>query len=125
MLKVQNQKHFGQAEYEDTPFTQEPLRTLFNWSAFTHQAELILEGNYSNMEIDSVCSSLLDSLTRSTPLNDLQAGVTLKHMQGKFKKWRETTSTSPSGQHLGHYKLLFMTIDRLLPEPERETFKVL
>ena len=35
MLKLWNQKHFGQAEYEGTPFTQEPLRTLFNWSAYT------------------------------------------------------------------------------------------
>mmetsp|Transcript_21510 Transcript_21510/g.47643 ORF Transcript_21510/g.47643 Transcript_21510/m.47643 type:complete len:138 (+) Transcript_21510:294-707(+) len=66
MLKLRNQKHFGQAEYEGTPFTQEPLRTLFNGSASTHQAELVLEGTYSNTEINSVCHSLLDSLTRST-----------------------------------------------------------
>jgi hypothetical protein len=23
-----------------------------------------------------------------------------------FKKWKESTSTSPSGQHLGHYKAI-------------------
>ena len=46
MLKLRNQKHFSQAEYEGTPFTQEPLQTLFNWSASTHQAKLVLEGNY-------------------------------------------------------------------------------
>ena len=125
MLKLRNQKHFRQTEYEDTPFTQEPLRTLFNWSASTHQAEFVFEGNYSNTEIDSVYHSLLDSLTRSTPLDDLDAKVTLKQMRGKFKKWRETNYTSPSGRHLGHYKLLFTPIDRFLPTPEREAFKVL
>ena len=113
MLKLRNQKHFGQAKYEGTPFTQEPLCILFNWSASTHQAKLVLEGNYSNTEIDSVCRSLLDSLTRSTPLDDLQADVILKHMRGKFKIWRKTTFTPPSDRYLGQYKLLFTPIDRI------------
>ena len=77
MLKLRNQKRFGQAKYEGTPFTQDPLHTHFNWSAYKHQAELVLEGNYSKMEINSVCCSLLDSLIWSTPLDDLQAHVTL------------------------------------------------
>ena len=124
MLKLWNQRHFGQAEYEGTPFTQEPLQTLFNWSASTHQAELV-QVNYSSPEINSVCCSLLDPLTRFTPLEDLQADVTLKQMRGKFKTWRKTTSTSPSGRHLGHHKTLFTTIDRSIPEPKREAFKVL
>lgn len=33
-----------------------------------------------------------------------------------MKKWRKTTSTSPSGRHLGHYKVLVSTIDRSLQE---------
>ena len=122
MLKLRNQHHFSHSEYKGTPFTQDPLRTLFNWSASTHQAKLVLEGKYSNKEIDSVCHSLLDSLTQSDPLDNLEATLSLKQMRGKFKNWRETLSTSPSGRHLGHYKLLFTTIDRSLPEPEREAF---
>ena len=118
MLTLRYQRHFGQAEYEGTPFTQEPLRTLFNWSASTHQAELVLEGSYTNAEMDSVCQSLLDSMARSTPLDHLEATVSIQHMLGKFKKWRESTSTSPSGRHPGHYKALFTTIDRSLPEKE-------
>ena len=122
MLTLRNQRHFGQAKYKGTPFPQEPLRTLFNWSASTHQAELVLEGSYTNEEIDSVCQSLLDSMTRSTPLDELKATVSIQDMRGKFKKWREYTSTSPSGRRLGHYKVLFTTIDRSLPEKEREAF---
>ena len=33
--------------------------------------------------------------------------------------WRETTTTFPSGRHLGHYQALFVTIDRSLEEDER------
>ena len=33
--------------------------------------------------------------------------VSLKVFQGKIKAWRETTTTLPSGMHLGHYKVLF------------------
>ena len=86
MLTLCNKRHFGQAEYEGTPFMQEPLRTLFNWSASTHQAELVLEGFYTNDEIDSVCQSLLDSMTRSTPLDELKATVSVQDFRGKFKK---------------------------------------
>ena len=50
MLIWQNQKHFGQAE--GTLFTTEPLQSHFNWSASTHQAELVLQGHYSNHDID-------------------------------------------------------------------------
>ena len=61
MLKLHNQKHFGQAE--GTPFTTEPLRSHFNWSASTHQAELVLQGNYTNRDITHISQTLLDLFT--------------------------------------------------------------
>jgi hypothetical protein len=33
--------------------------------------------------------------------------VSLQEFQGKIDAWRESTTTSPSGMHLGHYKALF------------------
>ena len=36
-----------------------------------------------------------------------------------MKKWRESTSTSPSGQHLGHYKTFVAVIDKKLLPKER------
>ena len=40
-----------------------------------------------------------------------------------MKKWRELTSTSPSGRHLGHYKACVTTIDRSLFPKERTRLK--
>ena len=37
-----------------------------------------------------------------------------------MKAWRDSTTTSPSGRHLGHYNSLIATINRLLDEEERE-----
>ena len=33
--------------------------------------------------------------------------ITEDDFRGKLQAWRETTTTSPSGLHLGHYKALF------------------
>ena len=114
-------KFFGQAE--GTLFTTEPLQSHFNWSASTHEAKLVLEGNYSNRDIDHVSQTLLDSFTRVTDLDQFQAKITKEDMSGKFRKWRESMSTSPSGRHLGHYKLLFTTIDKTLPESDRARYR--
>jgi hypothetical protein len=32
--------------------------------------------------------------------------ITVDELQSKLRVWRESTSTSPSGQHLGHFKSL-------------------
>jgi hypothetical protein len=45
--------------------------------------------------------------------------VTLAEWTGKMKSWKETTSTSPSGMHLGHYKTLIKPF--LLENPPPET----
>jgi hypothetical protein len=39
------------------------------------------------------------------------------------KVWRESTSTSPSGRHLGHYKALVACIDRSLDDGKRKQYK--
>jgi hypothetical protein len=36
----------------------------------------------------------------------ISTDITEDHVRYGFKKWKETTSTSPSGRHLGHYKAL-------------------
>ena len=123
LIRIRNQRHFGQAETEGTPFTQEPLKHRFNWSASTREAELVLEGEYSSTDIDDISRLLLDNLTRVTDLDSVPAKVTVEQMKGKYSKWNEATSTSPSGRHLGHYKVLFKTVDRTCSPPERQALR--
>ena len=49
--------------------------------------------------------------------------ITTEDFDGKMRKWKETTSTSPSGRHLGHYKVLVSTIDRSLQEDVAKDLK--
>ena len=40
-----------------------------------------------------------------------------------MKKWRKLTSILPSGRHLGHYKALFVLVDRSLDEDKYEEIR--
>jgi hypothetical protein len=55
-------------------------------------------------------------MTRVTEAEDAPKFLTMKEFTGKFKVWRESTSTSPSGRHLGHYEALVACIDRSLDD---------
>jgi hypothetical protein len=101
-LMERNRRHFGQAH--GTPFTQAPLADLLNWQADTETAELILQGEYTNSELDDVTQLLLKHCAATTQLDTVTNGLTLEEFIGKVRVWRECTSTSPSGRHLGHYK---------------------
>jgi hypothetical protein len=42
----------------------------------------------------------------TTALNSITATITEQDWVGKMKAWREATTKSPSGMHLGHHKAL-------------------
>ena len=96
------------------------LKSKLNWSASTGISELILEGNYEDSELDTISKLFLDNCTRVTDLDSLPATITFKNFQGKISKWKESTSTSPSGRHLGHYKSLFARIDTKLSADQQK-----
>ena len=123
LLRLRNRKHFGQSEHEKTPFTQEPLKTKFNWSATTGVAEKVLHGDYTDEEIVGIQRLFVDNCRRVTELDSLAPKVTIADLRGKFTSWRENTSTSPSGRHLGHYKILFSKVDHRLPEEEQDEIR--
>ena len=49
--------------------------------------------------------------------------ITVAQLRGKMKVWREGTTTSPSGRHLGHYKSLFTVINHSLESDDRKELK--
>ena len=116
-IRLRNHGHFGQAQ--GTPFTEIPLNTDINWQADTPTSDDILNGHHQIDNIDSIpqCRALLDTCQVATELDLIQPFISDKEFEKKIQTWRETTTTSPSGRHLGHYKALFI---KPLPDSEQE-----
>jgi hypothetical protein len=115
---ARNQRHFGQAE--GTAFTCAPLAELLSWEGDTHAADLILRGEYTNDELEDVTQLLLKHCESVSPLDAIEPEITLAAFTGKLRIWRESTSTSPSGRHLGHYKTLSRPIAYACDIEERD-----
>lgn len=62
-LRLRNQRHFGQAQ--GTPFTSPSMQKNFDWSASTQEAELVLNGEYTDEELTNVQPMFLNNLQRS------------------------------------------------------------
>jgi len=102
-IQLRNQGHFGQAQ--GTPFTEPPLSEQIDWAATTATSESILSGTYtSNIPH---CQAFLDTCRTASDLDIIPKRIEETEFAGKIKSWRETTSTSPSGRHLGRYKALY------------------
>lgn len=79
---------------------------LLDWAATTDVARNITEGILPSENLPRAHQVVLRACKRETeePLVDFQ--LSLSSFKDKLKVWRESTSTSPSGCHLGHYKAL-------------------
>jgi len=105
-LLMRNQIHFGQAK--GTPFTTEPLQSSLDWGATTTTVDELLEGTYvPPNNFPSLCKAVLASCHHCTSSDIIPAHITKEEFKGKMTTWDETTTTSPSGRHLGRYKALF------------------
>ncbi|KAI2491604.1 hypothetical protein MHU86_22948 [Fragilaria crotonensis] len=106
-LQQRNRHHFGQAH--GSPFTIDPLASDLGFCGDTSLADELLAGQY---RIDPQANASLHLLiqhlkmTHEIATMETYPTVSLEEFQGKLKAWRESTTTSPSGMHLGHYKAL-------------------
>jgi hypothetical protein len=104
-LLDRNQKHFGQAQ--GTPFTISPLQLHVNFQANTTQeCETMLHGDYNSSSLDEITALVVKHFHLLTECDVLTPTVTEKEMMDKYKFWPESTTTSPSGRHLGHCRAL-------------------
>jgi hypothetical protein len=99
-LSERNRQHFAQAD--GTPFTCPPLSTALSFSGVTPTGSAILTGNYANPTDNNSVHAVLQELQQVCP--HLPHHMPLHTMIRGFSKWREGTTTSPSGKHLGIYK---------------------
>jgi hypothetical protein len=103
-LLERNRKHFSQAL--GTPFTVPPLNVQVDFGASTASCELMLEGAYDSQLLDDLTLLLTNHFRSLTERNVLPSTITPVAMMDKYKFWPESTTTSPSGRHLGHYRAL-------------------
>jgi exonuclease III len=108
-LQTRNRQHFGQAK--DTPFTTQPLSDDLGFTGDTESASAILQGTYDIPDaLAPTVQLLIAHLKRGAEftLSSQRPYIQDDEYVDKLKSWSETTSTSPSGLHLGHYKALIV-----------------
>ena len=105
-LVARNQKHFGQAQ--GTPFTVYPLAEALSFDGLTPTGEDILQGAFDTMGMDENVAALIRHMRQVDAIEALQSRPTINDADfvKKLQIWTESTTTSPSGLHLGHYKAL-------------------
>jgi hypothetical protein len=101
-LHQRNRLHFAQAH--GTPFTIPPMSTNLSFSGVTPFGTAVLQGDYKPPEIPTAAELILTELVqvRQTLSDTMPFTAMIKGLS----KWRESTTTSPSGKHLGIYKSL-------------------
>ncbi len=103
-LTAYNKKHFAQAQ--GTPFTISPLSDALQHHSITDTGNDILNDTYQPpATVDPITRHLLRYTTRRCPDHN-KKDISHNEFRQVFKHWKESTSTSPSGRHLGHMKSL-------------------
>lgn len=100
-LLQRNQKHFAQAQ--GTPCTIPPLSVMLGHDGVTAFGKAILNGDVT-LEIPEAVRAILHELRAvRAPLPHFYP---IEAMMQGLSNWKESTTTSPSGKHLGIYKSL-------------------
>jgi hypothetical protein len=101
LLMLRNITHFGQAH--GTPFTLPPLNQI-NWSASDNTSTQLINGQVpserlsGNTYVDNVIQATMAAMET---LPEIDTYISSDEVARDFKRWKESTSTSPSGCHLG------------------------
>jgi hypothetical protein len=104
VVKNMNQLQYNQAH--DTPFGSGPLAEAMGPLGDTTAAEALLKGNYvpaTNLLPET--KTILNSVSCQYPQVVLTSqNITVGEFSSCYKVAKESTSSSPSGRHIGHYK---------------------
>ena len=89
LLPIRNQRHFGQAETDGTPFTTEAMKKKFYWQATTAEAAVVLNGTYIDADMNEVEQLFIHNLQRVTGSYATTNKLTYNEFKGKIKAWSE------------------------------------
>jgi hypothetical protein len=103
-----NISHFSQAD--GSPFTISPLIDILGRYGTSDEAKQLLDGELplENEDLTEATKKILELMKRVAPEGAITDEITADDLRPLYAKWRETTSTSPSGLHLGHEKALLL-----------------
>lgn len=116
-LYRRNVQHFCSAH--GTPFTRAPLVHDFDWCATSPHVRNTLHGctpQYDDPLLNRLLQRLKAKVSPACPT------LTLSQLIHRLRWWKESTTTSPSGRHLGHYRSLLPPVrydpDEFATSPE-------
>jgi hypothetical protein len=131
VLLARNKKHSHQAD--DTPFVggseDMVLYDLIGYTGMSKEAKDVMEGTFLEKygdELDILPETELVIRELAMPEKIKVLGkkidheIMVKDFISGFKKWVESTSTSPLECHLGHYKAIVTNQDLKKQDPEKE-----
>jgi hypothetical protein len=99
--------HFGQAK--NTPFAKGCLARIMGYKGTNKNVENLIKKQQKTVELNNqphYVQQIIDKLSDGNNLPTIDSGITYEEFIAGINKWKESTSTSPSGRHLGHYKIL-------------------
>jgi ribonuclease HI len=102
-----NIDHFGQAK--DTPFAMHPIQRWFEYEGTNSTIVNLINNGEIPAEVQNYplyVKEIIQKLADGNNVQELNDNITFEEYINGFKKWNERTTTSPSGRHLGHYKIL-------------------
>ncbi|KAI2510607.1 hypothetical protein MHU86_3718 [Fragilaria crotonensis] len=120
LLQERNRLHFGQAH--GTPFTVSPLVDLLGYTGFGEAQQQLLRGTFDTTGYDENVQLLLNHLryAHKAVAENIRPTIDDGDFCAKLRLWSESTTTSPSGMHLGHYKTLIARHSYSSDAPDEE-----
>ena len=88
LLRLRNQRHFGQVETDGTPFTTESMKEKFDWAGKTEEADMTMDGTYVDADMSSAQQLFTKNLVRVTDPDVTTQTLTYEEFRGKMKVWR-------------------------------------
>jgi hypothetical protein len=120
LLFERNRQHFAQAHC--TPCASGTLAPILGNDGLTIHTKLILKGTSLDpvhlKTLPPTATEILAELKQKRPSQ--RSWISTEEMIEGFHKWREATTTSPSGKHLGIYKTLTKTYRSNPPSPKQD-----
>jgi hypothetical protein len=99
-----NYEHFGQAN--NTTFATNLVQQIFGQFGTNAESMQLLDGIIPDelQHGSDALLSILHKIKKLEGITEISGQVTTEEIKNGYKKWRESTSTSASGCHLGHDK---------------------